>query len=283
VLLAAMGALFLVCRIDPFVGFFRLSGPAAMLLVGGAVLALGVVVGRPYCRWACPYGVLLSAAGRLSKPLRLTTSPPTTTCVTCRLCERICPVDAIQPPTPPGPLDESARRHARRSMALAVLALPALVVAGAIGGALAGPGVAQLHPIVRSADRVAADWGAPADAVSDETLAARQAKTEHQLLQQADDVRQQFVWATAIATALLGLAAGGQRIALSRRRQRERYELDASRCVSCARCFNACPVDERRRENDMTLAVKKERDNSKTSKASLISFHHQRIEGAKDQ
>jgi len=263
VLLAALGAGFLVCRFDPFVGFFRLAGPAVLLLAGGAVLALGVVVGRPYCRWACPYGVLLAAAGRLSRPLRLSTSAGT--CVTCRLCERVCPVDAIESPTPAGPMDEAARRSARRAMAAAVLAVPVLVAAGAVGGALAGPGVAKLHPVVRAAERVAADRGVPADAVSNETRAARRARTEDRLQQQAVDVRRQFAWGTAIAAALFGLAAGGRLIALSRRRHRDHHEIDTARCVSCARCYSACPV-RRRHGDDVKLAAPKEQDESKTDK-----------------
>jgi len=277
VLLAALDAMFIVCKFDPFVGFFRLSGPAAVLLAGGAVLALGVVVGRPYCRWACPYGVLLGAAGRLSRRPPLSISP--TPCVTCRLCERVCPVNAIVAPTPAGPVDESARRRARRAMAVAVLSLPVLAVVGAVSGALAGPAVSRVHPAVRSAERIAADQHAAPDAISDETRAARRAKTEDQLLQRADDVRRQFVWGTAIAASLLGLAAGGKLIWLSRRRRNELYEADPARCVSCARCYTACPV-QRRYEDGMALseamkAGKNEQDKSKTGKIDLDDRNRQ--------
>jgi len=251
VLLAALGAAFIICAYDPFVGFFRLSGPAAILLAGGAVLALGMVVGRPFCRWACPYGVLLAAAGRLSKPIPLNISP--TVCVTCRLCERICPVDAISTPASTGPIDADARRRARRSMAWAVLAVPVLVAAGAVGGALAGSAVANVHPTVRAAVYVAADQGKPADAISDATRAARQAKNEDGLLESADSVRRQFVWGTSVAAAVFGLAVGGTLISLSRRRANAHYEVNAARCVSCARCYSACPVG-RRRGNGEALA-----------------------------
>ena len=55
---------FLICRFDPFVGLFRFTGAAWMLVAGGAFLVAGVFVGRPYCRWLCPYGALLSAFSR---------------------------------------------------------------------------------------------------------------------------------------------------------------------------------------------------------------------------
>jgi len=129
-----------------------------------------------------------------------------------------------------------------------VLALPVLVAAGAIGGAWAGPAVSQLHPAVRAAVRVAAEQHTLPDAISDETRAARQAKNEDEYLRHADNVRRQFAWGTAIAAAVFGLIAGGQLITLSRRRQRERYDIDSARCVSCARCYNACPAGKRKKE-----------------------------------
>ncbi len=50
VLFAATGSAFLICQYDPFVGFFRQGSSLNLLLFGGAMLLLGVFVGRPYCR-----------------------------------------------------------------------------------------------------------------------------------------------------------------------------------------------------------------------------------------
>src|ERR1035438_1768742 len=47
----ALGRDFLICRFDPFVGFFRRTGAPHMLLLGGGFLLLGMFVGRPYCRY----------------------------------------------------------------------------------------------------------------------------------------------------------------------------------------------------------------------------------------
>ena len=55
---------FIICRFDPFVGFFRFTGPFHMLVLGGLFLLLGIFVGRPYCRYLCPYGALLSVFSR---------------------------------------------------------------------------------------------------------------------------------------------------------------------------------------------------------------------------
>ena len=41
---------------------FRMNGRSLMVLSGVALLLLGTVVGRPYCRFLCPYGALLNTA-----------------------------------------------------------------------------------------------------------------------------------------------------------------------------------------------------------------------------
>ncbi|MFN2351177.1 MAG: 4Fe-4S binding protein, partial [Kiritimatiellia bacterium] len=87
-LFAATGTGFLICRWDPFVGFFRLGAPLSMLLFGALILAVGLFVARPYCRFLCPYGVLLGLCSRLAR--RHVTITPAE-CVQCRLCEDACP------------------------------------------------------------------------------------------------------------------------------------------------------------------------------------------------
>ena len=42
------------------------TGPADMLIVGGAFLVLGMFVGRPYCRYLCPYGRCWRPVSRLA-------------------------------------------------------------------------------------------------------------------------------------------------------------------------------------------------------------------------
>lgn len=84
---------FLICRFDPFVGFFRLTGTAGMLSAGGAILLLGVFVGRPYCRYLCPYGAILSLLSRIAQR-NVSITPDKE--LDCGLCTKACPYGAIE-------------------------------------------------------------------------------------------------------------------------------------------------------------------------------------------
>ncbi|HBY62868.1 MAG TPA: hypothetical protein DEH78_23850 [Solibacterales bacterium] len=84
---------FVICRFDPFVGFFRHSGPPHMLMIGGAFLVAGLFVGRPYCRWLCPYGALLNWCSRIAK--RGVSITPHRE-LDCGLCREACPYGAIE-------------------------------------------------------------------------------------------------------------------------------------------------------------------------------------------
>lgn len=146
VLLAAGGSGYLICRYDPFVGFFRLSGPVNILLFGAMVLLAGMFVGRPYCRFLCPYGAVLRPLSRLA--WRHATITPAG-CINCRLCEEACPFGAIRRPTPPAGTAPPTR--GKGTLALVLAALPVLTLGGAWAVGQAGGLLSKGHFTVRLA------------------------------------------------------------------------------------------------------------------------------------
>lgn len=239
ILAVATGAGFLICRYDPFVGFFRLNAGFNMLIVGGILLILGLFVGRPYCRYLCPYGVLLGWMSRFSKwHARITPSE----CIQCRLCEDACPYGAINDPTP----EEGAPpvREGTRRLATMLLLAPIIVALGA-GAGIASHGVlARIHPTVQLAERIAAEEEGLVSDTTVESDAFREGnQTVDELYAEARAVRADFKWKSGLLGAFMGLVIAWKLVALSLVRKRADYEADRTACVSCARCFPYCPVE----------------------------------------
>ena len=133
VIFAATGNGFLICRYDPLVPFFRFGGSATMLALGAAFLLAGIFVGRPYCRFLCPYGALLRLATAAAK-WRVRVTPDA--CTQCALCRQSCPFGAMREPADAAALSGSPRAlaAARRRLATLLLLLPVLMAGMAWGG-----------------------------------------------------------------------------------------------------------------------------------------------------
>jgi NosR/NirI family transcriptional regulator, nitrous oxide reductase regulator len=125
---------FIICEYDPFVSFFRLSGPFWRFVLGAAFLIVGVFIARPYCRYFCPYGALLSL---LSRNAKVGVSITPDACINCTLCDPACPFEAIDRPA-----ESVSATPAMRLFIIvsAVILLPGLSAVGyyAIGNSIAG-------------------------------------------------------------------------------------------------------------------------------------------------
>ena len=138
VLMAATGMSFLICQYDPFVTLFRFNGRWIGWILLVCFLAISVVIARPYCRFLCPYGVILRNLSRLSKWHVMITQED---CIRCRLCENACPFGAISKPTKELPSTEYDKNK-RRFMLFAALG-PMLAAGGGWLGGTVYPVIAQ--------------------------------------------------------------------------------------------------------------------------------------------
>ncbi len=239
VLLAATNTGFLICRYDPFIGFFRLTGNAPYLYLGAAFLLVGVFIARPYCRFFCPYGVLLGLMSRLSR-WHLTITP--TSCVNCRLCETSCPYDYIHKPNLG--LAREDRQVGVRRLAFLFLMLPVLIaLCGWVGHRLSVP-LSRYDSTVAVAERILAEKQDPALEPTLESQTFRsKGVTEKELIQNALTIRAQMNAGGWLVGGFIGLVCGLKLIGFSTMRTQKDYEVDRTHCFSCARCCTYCPND----------------------------------------
>lgn len=228
---------FIICRFDPFIGIFRLGGDIGLITFGVLLLIASIFIGRPFCRFICPYGALLSLFSRVSIwEVKLTPK----SCINCELCHNACPVDAIKPPYD-NKVKESRMQGVKRIVNYFVI-LPLVIATGAILLRSVTPQLSRAHKDVRLYDMVIEYEAEPQNILSVELEAFYgQGGTIGELTESYERVQADFKLYATIAGALIGLVIGITLIKLSVKRTRRQYEIDCAACVACARCFSYCP------------------------------------------
>lgn len=238
ILYAATETDFIICRYDPFVGFFRFDAKFSMLMVGGIFLIAGVFIARPYCRFFCPYGVILNLVSRVSRK-HLTITPAA--CIQCKLCESSCPYDAIDAPVNEKALEN--RTTVIRRYIIIGLIIPLLIFIGGWTGSQFHENLAKVNKTVQLAQEVLElEKVQPLEDTFEIEAFKSAGRSKEDLFLEAKEIMKDFYIGSWILGGFIGLVFGLTLLSLSKFRYKEDYSPDKGNCLSCARCVDYCPV-----------------------------------------
>jgi len=239
ILYAATGTDFIICRFDPFIGIFRMDAPFTMIVLGIGFLLLGLFVARPYCRFFCPYGVLLKWMSKFSRR-HLTITP--SQCVSCKLCENSCPFDAINVPDP-SIQKRDVSKNVRRFLIFGLL-IPVWIAIGVFVGHQSHVFLSKGNSQVYLAELLISHPELKDDQENLDIQAFLQSgKSMDTLVEEASAIRDKFKLGSWLLGAFLGLVFGVRLLNQFVYRKQEDYEPDKGDCLSCGRCMEYCPVE----------------------------------------
>ena len=246
---AALGSGFIICEYDPFISIFRMTGKLNLVILGISFLVMGLFVGRPYCLFLCPYGVILNFLSRLSR-WQVTVSPEE--CVICQKCEDACPFGAIVPPTSKK-MPSPDTRDRRRLVLLLALA-PILMALSGWVFSKAGTPFSRMHYTVRLAEQIVREDSGLVEEYSDAGKAFRDSgQSKEALYNEAHRLREPFTRGGWFLGGFMGLVIALKLMELSVFRKREEYEVDRGGCLACGRCFSFCHMNTREHHHADTL------------------------------
>jgi NAD-dependent dihydropyrimidine dehydrogenase PreA subunit len=125
------------------------------------------------------------------------------------------------------------------------------IVVGFLSGYLAGPAVSRLDARVQLAARIQVEQEAEQQGELLPMTVESEAwyetgETAENLYERAREVEHDFTWGMAFVGAFIGLAAACKVAGLRMVEPADIYYIHQGRCVSCTRCFLACPVEHER-------------------------------------
>lgn len=82
-----------LCRFDPFAALFNFNWTTITIMASVIMLITSFIISRPFCRYICPYGILLALVSRAALVFKM--KKLITWCKNCTVCEKSCPTGAI--------------------------------------------------------------------------------------------------------------------------------------------------------------------------------------------
>jgi polyferredoxin len=229
---------FIICRYDPFIGIFRLNAPFHMIVLGISFLLIGLFIARPYCRFLCPYGVLLNWVSRFSK-WHLSITPAH--CTKCRLCTTSCPFDAIEEPVKD--VDKIPYPQPMRRFIPYIILIPLWIGVGGYAVSRTSSILSRVNPDVNLAVTMLAhpELKDDPDNINIQTFLSS-GKLFGTLVEEAKVIQQKFYIGGWILGGFLGLVIGVKLVTELIYNRKEDYQPHRGDCYSCGRCMEYCPV-----------------------------------------
>ncbi len=233
---------FLICQYDPFVGLFRLDLKAGSIVFTLGFLALSTMIGRPYCRYLCPYGFLLKMASYFSQK-RISITAEDNQCINCELCDTACPVNAIERPRLKK--HKQSIHHIAKRVQILLALLPLFIAAGVLLGNSLSDRVSVLNHDVALLQKIEQQQMEDDAVIS--YMSSMRPITE--LQSQVADIKQRVDISMMALGGWFGLIINLSLIMTYRRRYNENYEIDAGNCINCLRCYDYCPINQQQKNN----------------------------------
>ena len=239
VLFAATGSAYIICDYDPFIPLFRMTGSTNMFVLGGVFLFLGIFIGRPYCRYFCPYGIILRTVGYISFNK---VSIFKDRCIECRLCEKSCPFGCIDKST--APEKDQANVKGKKQLAAVLVLVPLIIGLGVYIGYLTSGSIARAHATVRLADRIQLEQELGVENLPYHEAAEsfwEMGQKPEKLYEAAGFIIEDMTIGSMWLGAFMGLVIAIKLISLSIIRPHKDYEANQGTCFGCGRCYEYCP------------------------------------------
>ncbi len=227
---------FIICLYDPFVGLFRFDLRSATLFFALLFLGLSTFVGRPYCRYLCPYGVLLKIASFFSKR-HISIINENSSCINCHLCDSACPVNAIEPP--PAQKKKKPIAAITQRVQMLLVTIPLFIALGAFLGASISDQVSQRNFEVALLQKIENKQLEDEDVVA--FMSSQQSLPE--LQSYATQQKNRIFYGMMIFGGWCGFIISLSLIMAYRRRYNENYNVNKYDCINCVRCYEYCPIN----------------------------------------
>ena len=250
VVFAACDMGYIICRYDLFVAFFRFSGSMPIFIAGGVMLLIGTIVARPYCRYICPYSVLLRFISKFSaKKVSITPDH----CIVCHLCKDACPIGAIQPPKPQR-FPESKEQALSRLRWITALT-PVLIACGILVGLILYKPLSNIHPEIKMVKElkllnttVVKERDIYNRDITDAEAFLENGENPAELVERAIYAQKKLKIALVCFGAYIAFVFIGSLVKTTKRQTNMEYTVDSGECVACARCYQWCPRQHKTEE-----------------------------------